>query len=175
MAKRKKATRRRSRSLSAGSTTLSKGRRRKGTRRRRRMSAGPVDKLLNMVRDPLIGGIAGAAVGAAIRVGINKLMKDNPNEALATGAPVLLGFMVRKKAPAFAAGLIAVPALNMLQKQFPMLAENNSTYYTDSDLLTMPLPYGAPLNEATFRNSQAPFLSQSAYMMDVNDNGNDNW
>lgn len=104
--------------------------------RRRRVSGGS-NKIFKMVSDPLIGGLAGGL--AAVLIG--KLVKkfSNNNEMAALAAPLVIGFLLKKKAPALSSGMVAVPLMGFLSKKIPMLSESNMVSFADPLLLAEPL------------------------------------
>jgi hypothetical protein len=94
---------------------------RKHSRRRRTMSAGA--GAFKMLSNPFVGGIVGGAAGIIVKNMVKKAMPGN--DMIATAAPVVIGFLLRKKAPMVAAGMVAVPALAWIGTKVPMLAEGN--------------------------------------------------
>jgi hypothetical protein len=129
MAKRKHHRRRRS-------TTVKTTHR----RRRRRMSAGGAG-VFKAVSDPIIGGIAGGLAGLLVKKVAKKFVHDN--DLIAAIIPVAGGFLLKKKAPYFAAGMVATPLLAYAVQKFPALQEMGlneygNTSFADDLLLSAP-------------------------------------
>lgn len=115
MPKRKKSTHKRRAHYTVGHTV----------RKRRRMSAGA--GAFKAVSNPVLGGLLGGLAGIVVKNMIGKAMagKDNA-ELVSTIAPVAVGFLIRKKAPYVAAGMVAVPAVRYIAtaSKIELLAED---------------------------------------------------
>lgn len=106
----------------------------KATRKRKRMGAGG-NKMFKAVSNPIVGGIVGGAIAILVKNLAKKFTKSE-NDLLISGIPIVLGFMLMKKAPFLSAGMIAVPALQLIGKKVPMLAEDNSVSWANLNLLS---------------------------------------
>lgn len=159
MAKRRRTThRRKSVSLSSGG--------RKRHHRRRRISAGGRG-VFKAVSNPIVGGIVG---GLASRV-ITNLAKGLIDKALPAGgnnamiaelAPVALGLFLRKKMPAVANGLIAVPIVKLIGSKVAFLNEEGNHSFVSERILSD----GQPERFLSARNY---FLSDSTFRYNMND------
>jgi len=154
MAKRRKKTGRRK------TTTLS-ARPRRSVRRRRRMSAGGAG-MFKMLSDPFIGGIAGAVVGVLAKNMAAKMMKDN--KMIGAAIPIVGAFLLKKKMPFVAAGMVGAPVLSLLAEKIAFLRDNDAIFVSP-DLLNDDSPLfldedGSPL-----------VLSENTWSLDDDDNG----
>lgn len=106
--------------------TVSHSVHKKKSGRRRRLSAG--GGTFKAVSNPIVGGIIGGLAGIVVKNLITKTMAANKNaDMIGTLAPVAVGFLIRKKMPFVASGMIAVPAIKYIGTKVPMLAEDMAT------------------------------------------------
>jgi hypothetical protein len=109
------------------------------TRRRRRLSAGA--GAFKAVSDPIFGSIIGAVAGS---IAGSMVKKATNNETFGAAAPILVGFLIKKKAPYVAGGMVAAPALSFLanwkkqdgSKMLPFLSEEGNVSFADELLLS---------------------------------------
>lgn len=151
--RRKKSVRRRPTGLSA--------RPRRSVRRRRRMSAGGAG-IFKMLSDPFIGGIAGAVAGVVVKNLAAKMMKGN--KMIGAAIPIVGAFLLKKKMPFVAAGMVGAPVLSLLAEKIAFLRENDAIFVSP-DLLNDDSPLfldedGSPL-----------VLSENTYGLEEEDNG----
>lgn len=146
--------------------SLSEGGKKRSHKKRRRMSAGTgMSGIFKMVSDPLIGGIAGGIAAVLIQKIVKKAAKDN--EMIAAIVPVAIGFLIKKKAPAFAAALIAVPALSLIKSKVKFLSDDGAVNFVNDRILSEPLllsSSGRPL-----------ILGEENFSYSINDDSNENF
>ena len=125
MAKKKRHTKRRHYAAKANKTH----------RRRRRMSAGR--GAAGFLANPILGGILGGLAGLAVT---KFAKKANLPGGDMTGAaiPVVVGFFIRKKYPALAAGMAAGAGAALIAPKIPFLNENDmqEAYFADPEVLS---------------------------------------
>jgi len=164
---------RRRKSVKRKTTGLS-ARPRKSVRRRRRMSAGGAG-IFKMLSDPFIGGIAGAVVGVVAKNLAAKMMKGN--KMIGAAIPIVGAFLLKKKMPFVAAGMVGAPVLSLLAEKIAFLRDNDAIFVSP-DLLNDDSPLfldeeGTPLvlSENTYGLEDEG--DNGFYLSDENDNESD--
>lgn len=105
--------------------------------RRRRMSAGR--GAAGILSNPVVGGIIGGLAGLAVT---KFAKKANLPGGDMTGAavPLVVGFLIRKKYPALAAGMAAGAGTALIAPRIPFLNESLEAYqpaeFADAEVLS---------------------------------------